>query len=136
MSNIEYSYDELTKMKLAQEITIASNDAVENKRRLDELYATMMEQQRSQSKLSEFSLQVIKEQLRPHRLYNAMIYFDREEGQFVCRLDCDYDEIPLGDDDDDLDGGEVVQPILAYGDSPSDACDKFDELWLFGRKDK
>lgn len=133
MTKGKQSKGELVQLKLLQEIEIAGKDAAENKRRLDELYMTMMEHQRAQQKIAEFSLQMVKEQLRPHRLYGAVVSWDREENQFVCRLYSDNDEIYTEDEDDDL-TGDLMDGIVAYGASPSEACDRFDELWLFGRK--
>lgn len=72
-------------------------------------------------KLAETILHGTRGQLSPHRIYMAEVYWDTTEKQYVCKL-------PYEPADDEA----IENPIFAYGDTPAQACDNFDNLWIYG----
>ena len=73
------------------------------------------------TKISQLQLQAMRESLRPHRMYHCDIAYSPEEGQYVCRMS---GMLELEDE------GEGEIPIAAYGDTPAQACDNFDHMWV------
>lgn len=70
-------------------------------------------------KTSELVLESKREEMRPHRLYQASVSYNPNEQKYICRL-------PAFDVEDD------EEDIYAYGDTPAQACDNFDSLWVHG----
>ena len=68
------------------------------------------------NKILDMQLMLAREAMRPHRLYHASVGFDPHEGKYYCRIT---------DMDEDLEGNQIV----AYGDTPQNACDAFDAVW-------
>ena len=69
-------------------------------------------------KILETQLMAARESMRPHRLYHATIGKDQETGKYFCRV-LEYENPE-----------EEPFEISAFGDTPAEACDNFDSLWI------
>ena len=74
-------------------------------------------------KVSDLSLQMSREALRPNRLYHTEVMYNVSERNYLCRC--------LSMFGDDEEGGDLT--VMAYGDTPAQACANFDYLWLHGK---
>ncbi len=72
----------------------------------------------------EMNLRHNKESMRPYRMMGAYIVANPSEGNYICQT-------PALFEDEDEDGRP---PVVAFGDTPSQACDNFDHLWIYGDK--
>ncbi len=110
------------------------NEIVAKKRLLEgelkqqnEMFASLSEQQALTVKTLQVNLMIQQDMMRPNRLQNTFVSFDSNEGRFRCQL-------PNLEDIYDVDGTESSShAIVAYGDTPQEACDNFDHLWVQGK---
>ena len=108
-------YNAVMHQKLLFEQTERHNEAMHQK---------MLEQSENSVKAADFHLEGAKTALRPHRMYHTDVFYSPSEGKFCCRM-----PIMMEDEDE----GDI-SPILAYGDTPSEACDNFDHAWIHGER--
>lgn len=73
-------------------------------------------------KSSETNLLMMRENLRPSTREGTTVHYDPVESKYVCQYRSFDDET------------EEIRSIFAYGDSPSQAQDNFDHLWIFGEE--
>lgn len=69
-------------------------------------------------KTLEIQLMQARETMRPHRLYHATVGKDTETGKYFCRT-LEYENPE-----------EEPFELSAFGDTPAEACDNFDALWI------
>lgn len=107
------------------------NEAVIGRLKLDQELAnykiageTLAEQGKLSIKNLEMNILHNKESMRPYRMMGAYVAANPSDGNYVCQT-------PALFEDEDEDGRP---PVVAYGDTPAQACDNFDHLWIFGDK--
>jgi hypothetical protein len=84
-----------------------------------ELHKHLLRQAQSNAKALDFQLEVVKSDLRPHKIYHAEIFYSPVDGRYICRLPTMFDD-------------EDENSVYAYGDTPAQACDNFDYRWIHG----
>lgn len=120
----KYSEEELRKLDLINQILWD-----EKTRDLDGLQKLNTLEARK----AELSVLEREVRLAPHMVYGTRISYDTTEKQYRCELPIykttmDYEE----EEESDFLEPFTLQPIVAYGDTPSQACDNFDNLWNHG----
>jgi hypothetical protein len=80
------------------------------------------------TKLTDLQVELVKTSMQPHVMHKAEIGYETFTGKYYCRLPITSFDM-LGDEDGDF------RAICAYGDSPQQACENFDILWVHGRTD-
>lgn len=80
------------------------------------LMQLVLEREEAEKKTADVRLEYVRLQMRPHMAYSATVV--RTETGFRCFID-----------DQESDLGE---PFYADGDTPAEACDNFDQLWIYG----
>lgn len=71
----------------------------------------------------ETVLESNRQHMRPHMLYRAEVVFEVGSNKYRCQLPT------MGAlDDEESEMGTV--PVCAYGDTPAEACENFDALWI------
>lgn len=94
----------------------------------EKLNQSMRAQAEAAQKKMDLELEEQRMKLRPHSCYPTQVGYCTSEHKYYCRMATfSY----FADEDDD--GVEEI-PIIAYGDTPAEACDNFDHLWINGEK--
>lgn len=79
---------------------------------------------RHDARMAELRVELMRTHLRPHRMYGAVVSYVPSEDTFMCRIPPDLE--------DDMGDMTLGVPIVAYGQTPAQACDNFDHLWVHG----
>ena len=127
--NTNNEYDKYSKEQL--ELISLYNQTMLSKTAYEQVY-THQAETHAQSlakgeidlKVSDLSLQMSREALRPHRMYHTEVMYNVSERNYICRC------ISMFGYDDEEEG---ALNIMAYGDTPAQACANFDYLWLHGK---
>lgn len=121
----EYSKEQLEVIVLYNTVMHQKMLFEQTERHNELMHEKMMEQTGSAVKSADFHLEGAKMGLRPHRLYHTDVFYSPSEGKFCCRM-------PIMMEDEDEEG--QIAPIIAYGDTPSEACENFDHAWIHGER--
>lgn len=126
--NKELSRDEIERIGLAQSVNFMSR-----KYKMDEdhniaVQALVLRHNEITLKNLETVLLSNREQMRPHVQYRAEVAFEVGSGKYKCQLPIMSSMMEEGELESDL-------PIAAYGETPAQACDNFDALWVGRNRD-
>jgi len=72
---------------------------------------------------------------QPHFRYPTVIFYDPNEKKYRCELVNQFAALDFEEGEEDLpEWAESAkrQEIVAYGDTPQQACDNFDYIWVHG----
>lgn len=78
-------------------------------------------------KLTDLQVEMVKSSMMPHVMYKCDVGYEPITGKYYCRLPI----VRSFDFDEDAE----YMAIVGYGDSPQQACENFDVLWVHGRTD-
>jgi hypothetical protein len=121
----QYTKEQLELIMLYNAVMHQKLQFEQNERHNEAMHEKLMEQTQNAVKAADFHLEGAKTGLRPHRLYHTDVFYSQSEGKFCCRM-------PIMMEDDDEEG--QISPIVAYGDTPAEACDNFDYAWIHGAR--
>lgn len=118
----QYTKEQLELIELFNRVSYSKAAYEMVARHQEELHQLNLQAQANGLKLGDLHLESMRDAMRPHKMYHTEVLFDPNEGKYLCRLS------HMFEDDEDDSG----QPILAYGDTPAQACDNFDHRWIHG----
>jgi hypothetical protein len=103
----------VTSNKMKAELELESLRQLESHKRITE--KTVMEQHGLKKKYLELQNLHMREMMRPYKLNHAVVGYDPTEKKYACAF---------------VEADGLYNPIVAYGDTPGEACDNFDLLWM------
>lgn len=124
MKKQEYTKEELERMALIISINAMQDRFQFEKSQSKALHELAIDHNVLTTRSLELIVQERKNAHCPHRMYPTEIFYDSVEKKYVCRL-------PVYDAEEDEPQAVSIQ---AYGDTPGQACDNFDNLWVHGEK--
>lgn len=121
----EYTVEQLELILLFNNVSYGKVHWEQTVRHAEELHEKGLEKEKISAKVADYHLEAVKNSFRPHKMYPTDVFYSVSDKKYVCHLPRMYN------DDEDEAEGETAE-INAYGDTPSQACDNFDHLWVHG----
>lgn len=119
-----YSIEQLETIQLYNNVSFGKVHWEQTVRHAEEIHEKTLEKEKTSVKVADYHLEAVKNSFRPHKMYPTDVFYSVSDKKYVCHLPRIYD-------DGEEDSMETAE-IMAYGDTPAQACDNFDHQWVHG----